>query len=203
MFGVPSLSSAAFAVMLFMALAKQTVSGSIILDGSTPSPTESAYPSADPTYEPTEGPSESAFPSSPPSPSPTLAPIAPTPMPTDVRCKGIEDYKWEEKKGRGCKWVKQNFPKRCKLFDDVLSINVKEACPMECDRRCSCTNLRTSFKFGDKKKNYNCRKVKPSKGDCLEKAGRKKTVADFCPRKCGDCFQNNIRTGAVGLILGV
>lgn len=198
MFGVRSFSSAAFAVMLLMALAKQTVSGSIVLGGSTPSPTESNYPSADPTYKPTVSPTSSAYPSSPP----TLAPTAPTPMPTVLRCKGIDDYKWEGKKGRGCKWVKQKASKRCKLKDDVLKIKVKEACPMECDRRCSCTNWKKSFKFGDDKQNYNCLKVKPSDGDCLEKAGKKHTVADFCPRKCGDCFQNH-KSGTSGMILGI
>jgi hypothetical protein len=102
------------------------------------------------------------------------------------------------KKGRDCNWVAGRPDSRCKMEgEDGSSAN--ESCPLSCNLRCSCKNSKKKFsikktkqsKKDSKKKGKgktNCAKIKPENGDCSKPAGVNKIVADFCPKKCNDCY---------------
>jgi len=134
----------------------------------------------DATTSPTSAPS-----AEPPVDPPTSAPSAQPPM---NPCTNMEDFAVGGKKKKNCKWVKDKPLQRCQL-KDASGLKAKDACPMACDRRCSCKNDGGLFKVDGKK--TSCRKIKRGNGDCLKKAGKKKEiVADFCPSKCKDCYKH-------------
>jgi len=77
---------------------------------------------------------------------------------------------------------------------------------MSCDLRCSCKNSKKKFKFDPEtngrklkstkkekapknKKDVKCAEIVPTEGDCTKPAGWNKIVADFCPKKCDDCYE--------------
>jgi len=134
----------------------------------------------DATTSPTSAPS-----AQPPVDPPTSAPSAQPPM---NPCTNMEDFAVGGKKKKNCKWVKDKPLQRCQL-KDASGLKAKDACPMACDRRCSCKNFRSSFKFGESGRT-SCKKIKPRKGDCLKNAGQKGIAADFCPLKCKDCYRH-------------
>jgi len=122
-----------------------------------------------------------------PPPAPTAAPtFKPSVEPP---CKDVEEFVINGVV-RNCKWTGKFENVRCKRLTES-GIKVSDACPSVCDRRCTCTNTSKIFPFENKKRT--CKLILKRKGDCLKKAGRKKIVADFCPRKCLDCYPEELR----------
>jgi len=78
----------------------------------------------------------------------------------------------------------------CRKKEKVLGGKIKDFCPSVCNLRCSCKNSKIAFTLKDvgKKSEYFCSDFK-GKRHCDEPIkNRKKFMKDFCPRKCGDCY---------------
>ena len=100
------------------------------------------------------------------------------------------------KKGGDCNWVADRPDKRCKMMGENGSY-AKESCHMSCNLRCACKNSKMNFNFEKryskkkkakkgKKNKSSCAKI--NLADCSKPAGVDKIVADFCPKKCNDCY---------------
>jgi len=122
-----------------------------------------------------------------PPPAPTAAPTFKPSI--EPPCKDIEEFVINGVV-RNCKWTGKFDNVRCKRTTES-GIKVSDACPSVCDSRCTCTNTKKIFPFENKKRT--CRLILKRNGDCLKNAGRKKIVADFCPRKCDDCYPEELR----------
>lgn len=115
----------------------------------------------------------------PPTTAPSFAPV-------ENRCVNDSTFLVAGYANGNCDWVEMRSRQRCKL-EDVGGVKAKDACPGACNLRCTCKNFRGRFRVGlDSKKA--CKNIN-NKADCLKSAGTKgKIVADFCPRKCNNCY---------------
>ena len=124
-----------------------------------------------------------------------IASEAPSMAPSLVGGKCANDPTFKTtKKGRNCNWVAGRPDSRCKMVGEDGS-KAKDSCRMSCDLRCACKNSEKKFNFKKKtskkdskkgNKKTNCSKIKVA--DCSKPAGNNKIVADFCPKKCNDCY---------------
>jgi len=123
------------------------------------------------------------------SPEPTNSPtVSPTFQPsTRSQCDDREGFLYKGKPKKDCSWAFRAPNKRCKLsfIDSGFKMKVKDVCPSVCDLRCKCTNSKQVFRL--QKTRTTCRQIKRKK-DCKRRVYRKRIVADFCPRKCKDCY---------------
>mmetsp|Transcript_16297 Transcript_16297/g.33757 ORF Transcript_16297/g.33757 Transcript_16297/m.33757 type:complete len:490 (-) Transcript_16297:248-1717(-) len=114
-----------------------------------------------------------------PTPAPTFLPSAKDP------CLDRSGYLYNGKEGKGCNWAARRVTKRCKKKEGRdIGGKVKDYCPSVCDLRCKCTNSKENFRFKGQK--VTCKILR--KNQCQKKKG-KKIIADFCPRKCKDCYK--------------
>jgi len=108
---------------------------------------------------------------------------------TKSRCKDADGFAYKGDPTKDCDWVGR-VPKRCKKKDKLSGVTVKEVCPSVCDARCSCRDSNGMFRI--KGKRSSCINVHRKK-DCSSSAGAtgRQSVADFCPKTCGDCYKRN------------
>mmetsp|Transcript_24742 Transcript_24742/g.55259 ORF Transcript_24742/g.55259 Transcript_24742/m.55259 type:complete len:493 (-) Transcript_24742:94-1572(-) len=120
--------------------------------------------------------------------APTAAPtLAPTLSPSsESRCVDDPNLKYKGDSEKNCKWVGLSTLKRCKKKQSGEKLAV--SCPSVCDYRCSCVNSKKKFQVKTFDGKSTCKVIR--KKHCQMKAIKNKIVADFCPRKCGSCYNN-------------
>merc|ERR1739848_884802 len=94
-------------------------------------------PTKKPTVRPTDRPTKK------PTSKPTRQPI----LPSDLeQCQDVEGFLFENRSERSCEWAGRRPRERCDRQEDEDNsflpgepLEVRDACPSVCDRRCSCT----------------------------------------------------------------
>lgn len=108
--------------------------------------------------------------------------FAPSFAPVENRCQNDPTFLVEGEANGNCEWVAMRSRQRCKLKD----MGGTKACPGACNLRCRCKNFRGKFRV--ELESTKCKNIN-NKTDCLKTAGTNgKVVADFCPRKCNNCY---------------
>eukprot|EP00532_Pseudo-nitzschia_australis_P016813 CAMPEP_0168246966 /NCGR_PEP_ID=MMETSP0141_2-20121125/634_1 /TAXON_ID=44445 /ORGANISM="Pseudo-nitzschia australis, Strain 10249 10 AB" /LENGTH=723 /DNA_ID=CAMNT_0008182697 /DNA_START=550 /DNA_END=2721 /DNA_ORIENTATION=- len=116
---------------------------------------------------------------------------APSSAPTINIC-GLDDldYRFDNKPSKDCRWASKRPEFRCRKKDKRFKKKrVFKFCKSACNLRCACKDSNKKFKIDSvptKCKNQ-------EKTDCNKRATKGKSlklrsVADFCPKKCGKCL---------------
>ena len=102
-------------------------------------------------------------------------------------CENRIGYLFRNQPKKNCKWVRRRARRRCGKKDKGNGgILVAEACPSSCDLRCKCRNFKRRFEFHGR--STRCKKIATT--DCNAEHDDGRTVADICPKQCGDCYKH-------------
>eukprot|EP00534_Pseudo-nitzschia_fraudulenta_P017847 CAMPEP_0201265320 /NCGR_PEP_ID=MMETSP0853-20130426/12325_1 /ASSEMBLY_ACC=CAM_ASM_000640 /TAXON_ID=183588 /ORGANISM="Pseudo-nitzschia fraudulenta, Strain WWA7" /LENGTH=194 /DNA_ID=CAMNT_0047569579 /DNA_START=185 /DNA_END=769 /DNA_ORIENTATION=+ len=125
----------------------------------------------------------SKVPTESPTGNPTFAPSS------ESRCVNDDKFRLDGIKHKHCTWAARSPLKRCRMTDSVTGTKMNEACPEVCNLRCSCSNSKGVFILDNARRS--CGII--SRDEChIVSSNHQKTVADFCPRKCNNCYKEQI-----------
>jgi len=147
-----------------------------------PTKTPTKSPTLPPTTPPTKSPSNSPS-NSPTSFKETTIPPTTTPGPC-TNSNGT--VKINKNRTTTCNKLKNKHSKKKRKFCKINA--VFNACPGECNSKCTCKD-NFSFKLNGERKKYKCKNVgEDRQPGCSGTVKTNTLVEDVCPNKCGVCF---------------
>jgi len=110
-----------------------------------------------------------------------------------------QEFRLNNNPKKDCDWVASKAHKRCRKKDKNTKEQVSESCVSACNLRCLCQDSRKAFISNDLPKRC-VNVIEGNQNQCSKMATARndktvvKSVAEFCPKKCGICYQTEGNT---------